>query len=61
MSSATSTPAAPSAAIVAAVCVAEINVRKGERGSMVVYASTFTRSGTDQETPAEPFVPAKVA
>jgi antirestriction protein ArdC len=26
------------------------HVRKGERGSMVVYASTFTRSGTDQET-----------
>src|ERR1700732_3078357 len=26
------------------------HIRKGERGSMVVYASTFTRSGTDQET-----------
>jgi antirestriction protein ArdC len=24
------------------------HVRKGERGSIVVYASTFTRSGTDQ-------------
>jgi antirestriction protein ArdC len=29
------------------------HVRKGERGSMVVYASTFTRSGTDQETGEE--------
>ena len=29
------------------------HVRKGECGSMVVYASTFTRSGTDQETGEE--------
>jgi antirestriction protein ArdC len=29
------------------------HVRKGERGSTVVYASTFTRSGTDQETGEE--------
>ena len=26
------------------------HVRKGERGSTVVYASKFTRSGTDSET-----------
>src|ERR1700745_1203359 len=26
------------------------HVRKGERGSTVVYASKFTRTGTDQET-----------
>jgi len=31
----------------------DAHVRKGERGSMVVYASTFTRSGTDQETGEE--------
>jgi antirestriction protein ArdC len=29
------------------------HVRKGERGSTVVYASTFTRNGTDQETGEE--------
>jgi antirestriction protein ArdC len=29
------------------------HVRKGERGSTVVYASTITRSGTDQETGEE--------
>ena len=28
----------------------DAHVRKGERGSTVVYASTITRSGTDQET-----------
>jgi antirestriction protein ArdC len=31
----------------------DAHVRKGERGSTVVYASKFTRTGTDQETGEE--------